>query len=930
MPVAESITNFGALLKYLRRSARLTQRDLGQATGYTEAHICRLEKNMRPPDMATLAALFVPALELENRPDLTRRLLQLASDARWTAGPATPAPTPSSSHSSQPVVPAAPPCNVMRSGLLSRVRLLLSTHKGVAVVGLAGMGKTTLAAAVARECSAHSPVFWLSFLPGVTTSADAVLRQLARFLLGQGCLQVRALAERPPDAAALPLDQSLGLLGAALNQQPALLCFDDVHLAFDDAAIMSVLHFLSASTPATLLLTGREDIILPALVQVNLTGLEPTEAQELISRLGLHAPPALRERLLSKTGRSPMLLRLAAGQLLGQETDSADYADFIEHLQTQPQVSAYILDTMLRDLSPAAAWLAGLIAVFRQPVDLFDETLGDLLRQHNGPTDLRPALAELQRRHLVDHPRAAALHPLVADHLLATLAADAPFKRRLHRIAAEWSERATDDVIEAAHHYACAGDPAQATEVIAEQTEALLNQGQAERAAAVVDETLLQLRRKRGDTTTLRRRLLCARGDLLRLTLRIGEAESSYREALTLAGRRASVRADIAARLAQSLLLRGQAEEALLCCQTAAADLPPADVVLLARLAAVECRALRLLSRFDDAVAAAQRALALAERFAAYLPQMADDIRARSERVLGFIAYTRAPAGQQSLVHYRRALAAARRGGLRVSENAVLGNIAVVLAEQGDLEGALKAYQEAQQGGEAIGDMQVLAAMAHNMAGVHFVRHDLDAALAGFARACDISRRSGDSNGLVLSLDARAAVLIALGRLDEARTWLEEALVLANDSADTWSLGSVLCTLSEVLSMQGDARAAAAAAQRALTLPGVADNARIRTQALSMMTLAHVASGDIATAQATLTALTPDAVGLEVGLWRQIVESAVALAAGEHAHAARLLQAISEQAEATGYQLYVVMAARLRPGLANRLAPAALVRCLAG
>lgn len=926
MPVAESITNFGALLKYLRRSARLTQRDLGQATGYTEAHICRLEKNMRPPDMATLAALFVPALDLENRPDLTRRLLQLASDARWTAGAATPAAIPSSSHSSQAVVPAAPPCNVMRSGLLSRVRLLLSTHKGVAVVGLAGMGKTTLAAAIARECGAHGPVFWLCFLPGVTTSADAVLRQLARFLLGQGCLQVRALAERPPDAAALPLDQSLGLLGAALNQQPALLCFDDVHLAFDDAAIMSVLHFLNASTPATLLLTSREDIILPALVQVNLTGLEPAEAQELISRLGLHTPPALRERLLSKTGRSPMLLRLAAGQLLGQETDSADYADFIEHLQTQPQVSAYILDAMLRDLSPASAWLAALIAVFRQPIDLLDEMLSDLLQHEQESFALRSALIELQRRHLVDHPRAAALHPLVTDHLQATLAADARLKRRLHRMAAEWCERAAEDMVEAAYHYACAGDLAQAAEVIVDRTESFINQGQAGRAVAVVDEALRQLRRRRGDATTLRRRLLCARGDLLRLTLAVGEAESSYREALLLAGGVPGVYADIAARLAQSLLLRGQAEEALAVARTAAGQLPAADVVLLARLAAVECRALRLLSRFDDAVDAAERALALSDRFAVYAPRVADDVRARSERVLGFIAYTRAPAGRQSLLHYRRALAAARRGGFRVSENAALGNISVVLVEHGDLAAALKTYQEALQGAEAIGDMQVLAAVLHNMAGVHLLRLELDAALAGFTHACDISRQSGDCNGLVLSLDARASVLLALGRLAEARALLDEALSQACDSADTWSLGSVLCTLSQALSVQGDGPAAAAAAQRVFGLPGVADNARIYTQARGAMVLAHVATGDMAAAQAQLADPVPAAIGLEVGLWFQIVQGVAALAAGEQARAASLLQDVRERAASSGYQFYVALATKMRPGMTS----AALVRCFGG
>jgi transcriptional regulator with XRE-family HTH domain len=63
MPSATAGT-FGDDLKYLRRRARLTQRELAQAVGYTEAHICRLEKNQRPPDLTTIAALFGPALPL--------------------------------------------------------------------------------------------------------------------------------------------------------------------------------------------------------------------------------------------------------------------------------------------------------------------------------------------------------------------------------------------------------------------------------------------------------------------------------------------------------------------------------------------------------------------------------------------------------------------------------------------------------------------------------------------------------------------------------------------------------------------------------------------------------------------------------------------------------------------------------------------------
>src|SRR5512147_2800204 len=77
-----TLDTFGDLLKYLRRRARLTQRELAQAVGYTEAHICRLEKNQRPPDLTTIAALFGPALDLEDDAATMARLLELASAAR--------------------------------------------------------------------------------------------------------------------------------------------------------------------------------------------------------------------------------------------------------------------------------------------------------------------------------------------------------------------------------------------------------------------------------------------------------------------------------------------------------------------------------------------------------------------------------------------------------------------------------------------------------------------------------------------------------------------------------------------------------------------------------------------------------------------------------------------------------------------------------
>ncbi|MFL5803161.1 MAG: helix-turn-helix domain-containing protein, partial [Roseiflexaceae bacterium] len=77
-----SFTTFGALLRYLRRRARLSQRDLATAVGYSESQISRLEQNQRLPDSSGLAALFVPALELDDEPELVARLLDLSSAAR--------------------------------------------------------------------------------------------------------------------------------------------------------------------------------------------------------------------------------------------------------------------------------------------------------------------------------------------------------------------------------------------------------------------------------------------------------------------------------------------------------------------------------------------------------------------------------------------------------------------------------------------------------------------------------------------------------------------------------------------------------------------------------------------------------------------------------------------------------------------------------
>src|SRR5215470_14759103 len=84
----DSFQTFGDLLKYLRRRQRLTQLELSIAVGYSEGQISRLEKNQRLPDLTAIQALFIPALHLENEPELVKHFLELAESARQEDAPA--------------------------------------------------------------------------------------------------------------------------------------------------------------------------------------------------------------------------------------------------------------------------------------------------------------------------------------------------------------------------------------------------------------------------------------------------------------------------------------------------------------------------------------------------------------------------------------------------------------------------------------------------------------------------------------------------------------------------------------------------------------------------------------------------------------------------------------------------------------------------
>ncbi len=265
-------STFGVFLRQLRKRAGMTQGDLAAAVGYSVSFVSDLEQNRRLPTVAVVLQQFIPALGLQEEAGFAAHLVELAALVRGERPPATLTVqrktqlTVTETFSLQPSHLPAPPTELIgREETIKTLCNRLQGHSGrlLTLVGPPGVGKTTLALAVARQ-------------------VEPLFKDGARFVA------LAAVADPELVASAIATELELADTGKqspqarllqALRQKELLLVLDNFEQILAAAPLLATL--LAQCPGVYLLVTSRERLHLRAEQRFPVPPLEVVTAVEL-------------------------------------------------------------------------------------------------------------------------------------------------------------------------------------------------------------------------------------------------------------------------------------------------------------------------------------------------------------------------------------------------------------------------------------------------------------------------------------------------------------------------------------------------------------------------------------------------------------------------------------------------------------------------
>ncbi|MCB0104776.1 MAG: PD40 domain-containing protein, partial [Caldilineaceae bacterium] len=303
--------------------------------------------------------------------------------------------------------------------------LLHDHYRVVAILGIGGMGKTSLAAQWIRELAndesqPFTVVIWRSLVnaPPLTELLPPLLQILSD----------QQLSETPES-----VDEQLRLFVSYLREKRVLLVLDNME------SIMEAAHagtFRAGYEPygqliewtatlthqSHLLLTSRErprgynrlerdNYLIQSLY---LTGLDDATSNELLMQRGLSGESAEEAMLINRYSGNPLALKLVADTV--DELFGGDIAEFLREEAPVFDDIRTVLDQQFTRLTELEVELLFWLAIEREPTSI--PTLRRNFLSHPSQTALIEAIRGLERRSLIDHRHDGfALQNVVTEYL---------------------------------------------------------------------------------------------------------------------------------------------------------------------------------------------------------------------------------------------------------------------------------------------------------------------------------------------------------------------------------------------------------------------------------------------------------------------------------------------------------------------------------
>jgi len=674
----------------------------------------------------------------------------------------------------EPDLPPQTPGFIGRSIELARYSNRISASHLAIICGMPGIGKTALAARLARQVNQPDKIFWHTFHSG--ESLSVLIWKLAGFLDWRGQPEVWQMIQGAQQTGSPlpPAEVLIDYLFQIASGKGYLLCFDNFHFIENDPLLAQFVQHIESAAAAgsmdTLIISSRQpDAFSPAFPAEPLRGLNLEEARQLLSQPGLSLPDGLLAKLYEHTQGNVQFLALALEAL----KHTRDAASLIDRLSESENIEDYLIKAIDAKLSADERSLLEAVAVFLgYPASR--EAVSAVL----GERSVRRGLNELASRYLLTgnetgdgkvYSLTAVMQAFYYDLLSKTE------RKAMHRLAGEFYSSEEMAPLQAAIHFQRAGADERAITAATSDVWAMLNLGQAHPLQQVLNR-LNSLQRDPMTATQLD----LALGQVAAF---LGESQSARQYYETAIARLAELTDEPAICLLRARLIRGLGEllegdephlavewlQRGLDCLASGVN-PAESAALRIRLGRVHVH----LSEFTLAENELQQGLA-------ELPPGPSRTRITALGNLGIIACIRGdrPGG---LDYFQQVLEIARQINDRWSivENEL--NIGIELDMGGQFAEAARHYQEALQQAQQLGSLAQQARALSNLGILHIRLGNYELADEELTDGIGLARQAGVQYYLVHFLPSLADLRLRQGQPEAAAPLLAEAERLARDA----------------------------------------------------------------------------------------------------------------------------------------------------